>query len=828
MAPFASCRSPANIRRASVRRLYAATLLVSAGAIGYELLLMRALSIVQWHHFAYMIISLALLGYGASGTFIALFKSRLEARFEAAFAFSALLFSLTMVLCFALGQRVPFNALELVWDSKQLAYLSLVYLVFFVPFFFAACCIGLAFTCRRLDISRIYFFDLTGAGIGAVLVIGLLFVLIPQNVLLMLMALPLVASLLMGLPSTARAPLMVAQAAWLALLVSGIPQNYLGLRVSDYKGLSQALQVVDSRVLSVLSSPLGLITVVESPTIPVRHAPGLSFSTRHIPPPQLAVFTDADGMTAITRFNGETDSLGYLGDITAALPYALLEKPDVLVLGAGGGGDVLLALYHGASSIDAVELNSQMTGLVKETYAEFAGFVYDDPRVAVHSKEARGFVAQSNARYDLIHIGLLDSFGASGAGVQSLNESYIYTVQAINDYLRIVAPGGLLAITRWLKLPPRDSLKLVATAVDALRSTGVSEPGKRLAMIRSWNTSTLLVKKGEFSHDDVASIREFAQSHSFDTAWFPGIQASDANRFNVLDAPYLFEGATALLGEHAAAYIERYKFYIAPATDNRPYYFHFFKWATLPEVIALRKLGGAGLIEWGYLILIATLLQAIIAGIVLILLPLFRMSRNWSARLGTRMGAYFLLLGFAFLFIEMAFIQKFILFLSHPLYSVAVVLSAFLVFAGLGSAWSGRLARRCRPGGHSPVAIATIGILILALLYVVLLPFVFQRFIGHSDMVKIILSVALIAPLAVAMGMPFPLGLRLVAKTAPDFIPWAWGINGYASVTSAVLATLLAIEFGFTFVILLAMVLYALAALILTRASRRPKPAAPV
>ncbi|MGB5449888.1 MAG: hypothetical protein WBM80_13260, partial [Woeseiaceae bacterium] len=627
-----------------MRRLLPATLLISAGAIGYELLLMRALSIVQWHHFAYMIISLALLGYGASGTFIALLKPQLVARFEAAFSISALLFSITMVLCFALGQRVPFNALEMVWDSRQFAYLSLLYLVFFVPFFFAACCIGLAFTCRRMDISRIYFFDLMGAGLGAILVIGLLFVLIPQNALLMLMTLPLIASLLMGFRSTARKPLMLAQVMWLALLISGIPQNQLGLRVSDYKGLSQALQVVDSQVLSVATSPLGLITVVASPTVPVRHAPGLSFATRHIPPPQLAVFTDADGMSAITGFDGNFESLAYLGDITAALPYALLRQPDVLVLGAGAGSDVLLALYHDANSVDAVELNPQMTELVEDTYAEFAGFVYDDPRVTVHTREARGFVARSNAQYDLVHIGLLDSFGASGAGVQSLNESYIYTVEAINDYLRITAPGGLLAITRWLKQPPRDSLKLVATTIDALRLMGVSDPGKQLALIRSWNTSTVLVKKSVFTAEDISSIQDFARSRSFDTAWFPGIGPSDTNRFNRLDTPYLFEGTAALLGERAADYIERYKFYIDPATDNRPYYFHFFKWATLPEVFALRKLGGAGLIEWGYLVLIATLLQAIVAGLVLILLPMSRASRQWPARTGSRMGAYFLLL----------------------------------------------------------------------------------------------------------------------------------------------------------------------------------------
>ncbi len=204
------------------------------------------------------------------------------------------------------------------------------------------------------------------------------------------------------------------------------------------------------------------------------------------------------------------------------------------------------------------------------------------------------------------------------------------------------------------------------------------EPGNQLAVIRSWNTSTLLIKNGAFTPDDIASTKEFARTRSFDTAWFTGIQASDANRYNLLDQPYLYEGATALLGVHADEYMKRYKFYIEPATDNRPYYFHFFKWATLPEVMALRKVGGAGLIEWGYLILIATLLQATIAGLVMILLPLSLVRRNWPAGTAPRMGSYFLLLGFAFLFIEMAFIQKFILFLSHPLYSVAVVLSGFL------------------------------------------------------------------------------------------------------------------------------------------------------
>ena len=373
----------------------------------------------------------------------------------------------------------------------------------------------------------------------------------------------------------------------------------------------------------------------------------------------------------------------------------------------------------------------------------------------------------------------------------------------------------MLAITRWLKLPPRDNLKLVATVVEALQQMGVAEPGRQIAMIRSWNTSTLLVRNGEFSVDDVAVIREFARSHSFDTAFYPSMPASAANRFNLLDQPFLFDGVTALLGDEANDFVERYKFQIVPATDNKPYFFHFFRWSTLPEVMTLRKRGGAGLIEWGYLILIATVVQGAVAGAVLILLPLSRIKRSWPAGTGSSMGGYFFLLGLAFLYVEMAFIQKFILFLSHPLYAVAVVLSGFLIFAGLGSAYSTRLAQGVKQKGWSPVSIAVAGIVVITLIYTALLPALFQLLIGLVDGVKMAVSVALIAPLAFCMGMPFPIGLKRLADSAPDFIPWAWGINGFASVLSAALATLLAIEFGFTAVVILALGLYATAAAII-------------
>jgi spermidine synthase len=612
--------------------LLTSILLVSASAIAYEILLLRLLSIVHWHHFAWMIISLALLGYGVSGTAIALVNSLarrwLETHFEVVFSACAMMFSVSMIGCFVLAQHVPFNALEVIWNPRQFLYLGVMYLLFMGPFFFAASCIGAAFTYRSAFAGRIYFFDLLGAGLGAVLVISVLFLLQPQQVLLVLAALALLAAWLAGRQSSCKRPLAAIQFSWLLVLLFLLPADRIELQMSEYKDLSQALEVIDSRVLTQSSSPLGLLTVVDSPRVPFRHAPGLSFGTRHLPPEQLAVFTDGGGMSVISRFDPDGNSLSYLADLTAALPYQLLELPRVLILGAGAGNDVLIVLHHDTTAVDAVELNPQMVALVKDRFADFSGGIYDHDRVSIHLGEARGFVARSMQQYDLIQIGLLDSHAVSGSGVQSLNESYLYTVEALRNYIGHLAPGGLLAITRWLKVPPRDSLKLAATAIEALRLGGVDEPGGQIVVIRNWNTATLLVKNGAFTGEDIETVREFSRSRSFDTAWYPQMPPAQANRFNRLERPWIYEGITALLGDEADQFLDRYKFEIAATTDDRPYFFHFFKWRVLPEVMTLRERGGAGLLEWGYLVLVGTMIQGVIAGSVLILLPLWILGRS--------------------------------------------------------------------------------------------------------------------------------------------------------------------------------------------------------
>jgi len=789
--------------------------LVSGAALAYEILLMRLFSIIQWHHFAYMIISLTLLGYGASGTFLALGWGRRWMRFRFAYPLHLTLFGLAAILCYAVAQRIPFNPQELLWDPGQWLNLLLVYLLLVLPFFFAANGIGLALAHYTEQIGRIYAADLIGAGLSIGIVL-LLFGVFPDA------ALRIIALLGIGAAALGCVALRLKPHKWLVplILAAGLPlllpNNWTEPVISPYKGLSQTLRVPGARIIEEQSSPLGLISIVASPVTPLRHAPGLSLNATSEPPPQLGLFTDADGMTVITRWQGERTELAYLDSMTSALPYHLHTPRNVLILGAGPGAEVLQARYHHARSIDAVELNPQIVELIRGGYAEFAGTIYKDEHTRVHVKDARGFLAGSDRRYDFIQMALLDSFGASSAGLYALNENYLYTVEALDIYLQHLNPGGYLAMTRWIRMPPRDNLKLFATAIAALKRSGHDHPERQLALIRGWQTGTLIVKNAAFTEQEIAALKQFCLERSFDAAYYPGIEATEVNRFNRMQQPYFYEAAQALLaGDRSAEFLQQYKFNLEPATDDRPYFSHFFKWEALTEILAPRGQGGMSLLESGYLVLIATLAQAILASIVLILLPLwFIRSRSGESRQAVsrwHVFVYFMALGLAFLFIEIAFIQKFILFLHHPLYALTIVLSALLIFSGLGSAWSQRL--QTIFGNRRTLTGAVFGLTVISLIYLASLGPLFQASMGLPDLVRIAIAIVLIAPVGFFMGIPFPLALAVLGRKAPSLIPWAWGINGCASVVSAILATLFAIQFGFTALILLALALYGVAAL---------------
>ncbi len=785
--------------------------LISAAVLAYEVLLMALFTLTQWHHFAYLVVSIALLGFGASGSLLVYAAPRLTGRFRGFATSQACLFGLGAILAFALAQRLAFNPEELIWDRNHWLRLAFVILLLTLPFFFAANLIGLALIEFRSHLARIYAADLLGAGLGAIIIIGTLYLLSPSQALLFVAGLGFVAAVTLWIECRGRIlPALVA----MALLVLALPQmppTWIEPVISTYKPLSQILRLPEARIVAQEFSPLGRLSLVESPRQPLRHAPGLSLNADTEPPPQLGLFYNAGGMSAVTRFRGQRDEIAYLDQLTSALPYHLAPIQRVLVLGAGGGAGVLQAIYHGAGPIDAVELNPQVADLVGQRYGEFSGRLYYREGVNLHIAEARGFLQRGEKRWDLIQIPPSAS-AASVGGVQGLNENYLYTVEALQQAFSRLRPGGYLAITGWVRLPPRDSLKLFAAATAMLKRSGTADPANRLLLIRGLQTSTLLLKNGSIDAAEIEILREFCRTRAFDLAYYPGMPPAEANRYNRLQSAYFYDAARALLGDERSRFMQQYKFDLRPATDDRPFHFHFVKWQSLAELMALRHRGGSALLETGYLTLLVALLLALSLSLILILLPLVPLKRQTtSTDFGkSRVFTYFAALGLGFLLIEISFLQKFILLLQHPLYAAATVLGAFLVAAGLGSAYAQRFAGSLQARRVTRYAVLTI--VLLGTAYLLLLGSVFQLAGSWALWARILLSVALIGPLGFCMGIPFPLGLAAISIGSSSLTPWAWGINGCASVASAVLATLLAIHFGYSLVILIALACYTLAA----------------
>ena len=786
---------------AAPRPPFVSVALLSSAVLATEILLTRLFAVVHWHHFAYMIISLALLGFGASGAFLALVHRTLLRRFTASYLGNVLAFAGCVVLGPMLARTLPFQAEALLWDPRQPLWLVLVFLVLSLPFFFAANAIGLALIAYRDRAGRVYAADLMGAGLGSLLALTLLYWFRSEDVMRVIAATGLLATCVGALELRARpvAWIGVAAAGLVAVLV--LPETLLRFEPGPYKALTQALRVDGTRVVAERSSPLGRITVIESSRVPLRAAPGLSLNSTSEPPAQLGLFTDGDDLQAVTAASDDPTALAFLAETTSALAYRIATPGTVLVVGVGGGVEVLRARRLGARHVDVIELNPQVVELLRTEFRDYTGGLLDDPAVDLHTGGARGFLSARERRYDLIQMSLTSG---GGGGLGGLNEDYLHTVEAFQLYLRHLEPEGFLSITRWAQVPPRDGLKLVATVVAALEANGMTDVDQRLLMVRGWQTVTLLVKNGTVTSQDVQRLRAFCDELSFDVAWFPGIGPTEANVYNQLPKPWYYDGVHALLGTGRDDFIASYAFDIRPATDDRPYFQNFFRWTMLAEAWHAKDRGGMALLEAGYVLLAGTLVLALVTGVVLILLPLmlFAPLVQTDRNLRWRVFAYFMTIGLAFLFVEIAFLQKLVLLMDHPTVAFALVLATFLLGGGAGSAWSSRIAPA---RGRRALAVAVVVVVLLG----ATLSMVFDQLIAQlataSTVTRALAGAGLIAPLAFCMGLPFPLALRALEE---PLVPWAWGINGCASVVSATLATLLAVDVGFDAVLWIALALY--------------------
>uniref|UniRef100_A0A832A2M4 Spermidine synthase n=1 Tax=Desulfacinum infernum TaxID=35837 RepID=A0A832A2M4_9BACT len=802
----------------------AALFLLACAALAHEVLLVRLLHIVHEHHFAFMILSLALLGYGAGATGLTLAQRFLCKRPAAVFAAAAVFLSWAVLLSVPGLSRLFFNPLEILWDVRQTARLAALYLSLSVPFFAAGLATGLAFRTRPEKIHRLYLADLSGAALGAALAVGLLQTVDAVWALRLVSAVAASAALLVRAGNfLSRASICVLANLALQVLV---PHAALMPSPNPYKGLAYARELPETRLTAERFGPMGWVAVLESPRVPFRSLSGWSLScAAQAPSTPLGLFVDGAGPVPLFSKDAFPADFSFRDCLMITLPYRLAafnrQSPQglrALLLGLHGNLETVVARLEGVAFLDVVERNAHVAQIVPHLAW---GFDFKDGlgAVRVHVGDPRRILHRHTEHYDVIHPVTVGVLSASAAGGASLMEVHDATVEAFGTFLDRLTPDGYLALPHSLSVPPQATLRFVATAEEALRRRGAGSPQRHMAVIHDWNTALLLVKKSEIRSEEQDFIRRFAVERSFDMAYLPDMTRKDAQRFHVAFQGSLHGAVTALLSDRAKEFMKTFPFSIEPVTDNRPYVFHFFRWKTFGALLRAEHGRGVSLLSWGVPVLLAALAQACAAAVLFIAAPLafsFKAVFRRSMKTFGKTLIYFGSLGLAFLFVETVMIQKNVFLLGHPVYGFAGTVGPFLLWAGLGSlastGWvrwleTRRFLRRRNVLSFTAVcAGAMVGF--YGMVWVHLVPWAH----GLHDALRWAYAVLGPAPVAFFLGMPMPLGLRSLGCTDPDLVPWAWAINGCASVISALAAALTAMTYGFAAVLAASAALYGLAA----------------
>jgi len=773
---------------------------------------MRCLAIVQWHHFSYLVISTALLGFGASGTLLTFVGARLRRRFTSWSLGLTLLFAVSVPLSFRAAQALPLDVQYVFYSWRHAGIMALYHLLFLIPFLIGATVIGLALVHCQERVHRVYAANLLGSGAGGLLMVGLMF-LMPATHLI-------VAAAVLGL---------VAAAAWLGCMERGRERRFCvaafcaatavvglnlarppTLKIDQYKMLATLRrweQGSDATDVATRDGPRGRIDVYASPRLHRTMFAGLN--TRSLPPEQLMLLVDAQPAGIIFRIDSPEDA-DILDDTPMSVAYRISQQPRVLLLGEIGGTNVWLARRFGADRITIVQRNPQITELMQEDLKALSGAILSGPGVAVVTQEPRLFIQQAAGRYDVIQLVGAESMAAGVSGLMSLHEDFLLTREGFASCLNMLTEDGIITVTRGLQTPPRDNIKIFATAVAALESLGVSEPGRHLVLLRNYLAAGTLVFRSPLTPETCERLRSVCARMRLDIEWMPfGWEGAEA--FSEMPGPkgftgsYLRYAAREILSPRREEFFTGWAYNVRPANDDSPYFFDFFRWRSVG--LLMRVFGRHWLqrMELGYAVAVFALLEVLIVAGMLTIVPLWwvRGQCRGPGRLGT--ACYFACLGVAFMMIEMVFILKITHFMGDPIYAAGGMLTAFLVFSGLGS----RLSARAFASRRRAAAAAVAAIVALTLAYLVLLDRAVMAFAGWPTALRFALSIGLIAPLAFFMGWPFPAGLSILQQGAPKLVPWAWGVNGFASVAGAPLGLLLSMSFGFSRVLTLGALIYA-------------------
>ncbi len=773
------------------KRLYTAIGLLSASMIAFQLALMQILSISQWNHFAYMVISVALLGFGASGTALTFLKNWLTRHIELSLPALLLLTATSMGLIMHFSGQVfgGFDSYLLFLDKSHIYGLILSYFALFVPFFLGAMAIGLAYLNYVSRIGTLYFADLFGSGLGGLLMLFLFWHFAPASLPFVIALLPLLGGILLLKKHNFLRSLY--------FLIPAMLVQFYGFKstpvlpMSQYKSLSRAMLLPGAVVVDEKTSPFGEMKLIKAEAL--RFAPGLSLTYTKPLPVQQALYNNGNWYGPLVDF-GVGDSSHFLDYATNALPFVISKPEKVMIPDAGTGLYAAHALARGAASITAVEPNKLAIDLLKKHMP------FPNDHIHIVNMHPRSYLMADTSKYDLIILPVIESFGGS-SGINALQEQYLFTLEAFAEMWDRLSADGMIAVTVWMDYPARNSLKMLATLVETAAQKAPGNAENHIMAIRGWGTLTMVLKKSAVEAAEIERVRAFCKLRNFDPLIFPGIEDGERTYFNQLqDDSFLILVDQLMSGNRMDLYND-YNFQIRPATDSRPYFSQFLKINRLPEMKEIFGQSAVPFLEVGYLIVLLTLVQITLAALLLIIIPLFFIGFKGGGK------AYALLhfsgIGIGFMFVEIILIQQFTLYFGHPIYAAAAVLSGMLIFSGSGAFFSGTLIRGKQ---HFIVYIASI-VLVLLFLTLALTPML-RASISQPMAIKVLVSIVTIGPLAFLMGIPFPVGLGLLSKQNKNLIPWAWAINGCFSVISTALATLVAVEAGYYLVMLIAALAY--------------------
>ncbi len=786
---------------------------VAMATLCLEVILTRIFSYSIWYHFAYVTINIALLGFGSSGAILAAFPAIMKhTRWKIVVILCALLGAVATLTAFLVFAGNPLQPQTILTKPLRFAFALICYYVgVTLPFFFAGSAIAVSITVFSENVSVLYFWDLCGAALGSLLSLFVLNQIGAAGGIFVCVATLLGAAGCFTMMISKRGSLVIGLIALGVFLLIPYVKDTITIIPCRSKVLSKVFEQPDTfKLLFTEWNAISRVDVYKSVKEKYNPFVYLTVSDHYAGsyPDFYYMQYDAHNGSNILHFTEDLKEYGFLDYSLLKIPYLLLEKPKVLIIGVGGGIDVFNAYKNNASSITAVELQPIAVNLLKGPLSGWVGNIFNrHSHITLIPGEGRNFINRSREQFDLIQITVTDTFAAINTGAYLLMESYIYTQDACAQYFDHLTENGILCIIPGdhvfqgsAEIAPLNT-RLVLQFLNVLQTKGFASPLRHIAVI-GMNSKVPgnnmgyapLLKKTPFTEEDMHKITSFVSSMGFSIIFDPLNPQPKHMLSQILSAR----------GAERKTILEKIPYNVTPCTDDNPFFYNFIKWKGLFDLFNREKFIFYTPV-FGQAVLLFLLFQSVVFSFICIMLPLLVSKSTAFPRRGSwGYLLYFASLGSGFMFIEISFIQKFVLFLGYPAYAFAITFFSLLLFSGIGSYATSRLSGK--PEDLLKKLIFPLGFIIF--LYTAALDALFTFFIGEKFIVKVLLTIGIQIPLGSLLGMFFPLGIKLLRHAHPQMVPWAWSVNAMTSVVSTIGAIVIAMCFGFKVVAYLSILSY--------------------